>query len=104
MISESNAKSSVGSVKGMFFFDGFPVFPLGTEMTQTEQALIPVLGALKSAQPIDLLRMLWSGSQPVTLNREAKAALERLDLGKASKSWREHAMTALVLGAMRKSG
>lgn len=81
-----------------------PVFPLGTEMTETEQALIPVLGALREASPMDLIRFLRSGVRyRAAAGSEMTAGLKRLSLD-APRNWREHAMAALVLGAMRARG
>ncbi len=79
-----------------------PVFPLGTEMTETEQALIPALGRLRGAAPLSLLSLLWQGSAKTRADEKAAAeALQRLDLH-APTNLRSRAMAALVLGAMRK--
>ena len=77
-----------------------PLFPLGTEMTDVEQALIPTLGALKQAGSTDLARMLWRGAQSPTQPGAEHSAMVRLGLAKPA-SWKETAMRALVLGAMR---
>ena len=70
-------------------------------MTDVEQALTGPLTLLKSAGYADLVRTLGAGlaSGPTTTER---AALERLSLGSAA-TMREHAMRALVLGALRRA-
>lgn len=77
-----------------------PLFPLGTEMTEVEQALIPTLGTLKQAGSTELARMLWRGAQPITPPTAEQSAMIRLGLTKPT-SWKETAMRILVLGAMR---
>ena len=76
-----------------------PAFPLGTEMTEVEQALAGSLTSLKSAGYTDLVRMLWAG---VARPSEAgeRSAVERMSLTSAA-TLREHVMRALVLGALR---
>ena len=77
-----------------------PMFPLGTEMTETEQALIPSLAILKRAGPLDFARLLargWSGEA----SAEQTAALARLQLAEAT-GWRDRLLRALMLGAMRR--
>lgn len=76
-------------------------FPLGTEMTQAEQALIAPLTLLKSAGYTDLLRILFAGLVPGRITPEQRAALERLALGDAG-GLAEWAMRVLVLGALRR--
>jgi hypothetical protein len=77
-----------------------PAFPLGTEMTEVEQALAGSLTSLKSAGYTDLVRTLWAGFSraPTAIER---SALERLSLASVG-TMREHAMRALVLGALRR--
>jgi hypothetical protein len=77
-----------------------PAFPLGTEMTEVEQALAGSLTSLKSAGYTDLMRMLWAG---IVRSPEAgeRSALERMSLTSAV-TLRERAMRALVLGALRR--
>jgi len=79
-----------------------PAFPLGTEMTEVEQALAGSLTSLKSAGYGDVLRMLWAG---ILRSPEAgeRSALERMSLTSAV-TLRERAMRALVLGALRRGG
>jgi acyl-CoA hydrolase len=78
-----------------------PEFPLGTEMTQVEQALTGPLTQLKSAGYADLVRTLWAGLVRGPTAPE-RSALERLSLASAA-TMREHAMRALVLGALRRA-
>ena len=77
-----------------------PAFPLGTEMTEVEQALTGPLTRLRSAGYADLLRMLLAGLTPGPTTAEQRAALDRLALGDA-RGLADRAMRALVLGAMR---
>ena len=60
-----------------------PAFPLGTEMTEVEQALAGSLTSLKSAGYADLMRMLWAG---VARSPQAgeRSALERMSLASAA--------------------
>jgi len=76
-----------------------PVFPFGTDMTPTEQALVPVLRALKSATPLGLARRLLKGAWHAP-TKPQQDGLERLQLAKP-RSMGERALRALVLGAMR---
>ena len=78
-----------------------PVFPCGTEMTDTEQALLPALGALRSASALKLAQLLWAGWRASGSDQRAAAALGRLALA-APANWRERAMATLVTGAMRR--
>jgi acyl-CoA hydrolase len=80
-----------------------PVFPLGTEMTATEQALIPALGHLRSATTPEIVRTLVRGWLARTDNPSVRAALARMALA-APAGWREHAMAALLRGAMTARG
>jgi acyl-CoA hydrolase len=77
-----------------------PVFPIGTEMTDTEQALVPVLGALRQAGTASILRMLWTGAGLAALSQSEAAAIDRLGLTTPA-TWKETAMRALVLGSLR---
>lgn len=76
-----------------------PLFPLGTEMTETEQGLLPALGKLRSAGPLDLMRLLWRGARPSALSPAQEAALVRLGL-RSPHSMKERALAALVSGAL----
>ena len=79
-----------------------PIFPLGTEMTEAEQALAPALSELKSASPADLVRTLWAGLSDWSLAPAERAAMERLGLA-APATLTEHAMRTLVVGALRRT-
>ena len=78
-----------------------PAFPLGTEMTDVEQALTGPLTRLRSAGYADLLGMLLAGLTGGPTTAEQRAALDRLALGDA-RGLADRAMRALVLGAMRR--
>jgi len=77
-----------------------PPFPLGTEMTEVEQALLPALGKLRRASVPRLLGYMLQGAMPGELPPGGSEKLERLDLARAS-SLKDRAMRALVLGALR---
>jgi acyl-CoA hydrolase len=77
-----------------------PQFPLGTEMTETEQALAGRLTFLKSAGYGDLARTLLAGLGGQAAPGE-RAALERLALASAA-TLRDRAVRALVSGALRR--
>jgi hypothetical protein len=76
------------------------LFPLGTEMTATEQALAGALTFLKSAGYADLMRTLVAGVGASSLQRE-QDALERLSLASGG-SLLDRALRTLVLGALRR--
>jgi len=78
-----------------------PPFPLGTEMTETEQALTGPLLLLKSAGYAELARALLAGVRGPVSPRE-EAALERLSLAPA-RSPGDRALRTLVLGALRRA-
>ena len=78
-----------------------PVFPLGTEMTETEQELAASLTLLKSSGYADVVRILLAGIAQGVRGANEHAALERMGLP-APGSAREWAMRALVLGALRR--
>jgi acyl-CoA hydrolase len=77
-----------------------PAFPLGTEMTQVEQSLLPTLGLLRGSSYLSVLSYLARGLAPRDTSIEAKAQLARLDLDRAT-TLRERVMRALMLGALR---
>ena len=76
-----------------------PAFPLGTEMTGTEQMLAAALSGLKSAGYFDLALAALAGLQSAPAPEHADA-LKRMDLASPS-SLRDRALRALVLGALR---
>jgi acetyl-CoA hydrolase/transferase-like protein len=81
-----------------------PSFPFGSDFTDIEQRLIPVLQSLQDAQrsPQLLPGLLWQG-----LTRRTDAAdhecLARLGLDKPV-TWLERAYRALVIGALARTG
>ena len=77
-----------------------PMFPLGTEMTETEQTLIPPLAILKRASPLVLARLLTNGLGEAT--QAQTAALARVQLAEPA-TLRDRLLCALVLGAMRRA-
>jgi acyl-CoA hydrolase len=77
-----------------------PQFPFGTDMTETEQALLPALGRLRRASAGALLRYAVQGILPGELAPGAHEKLERLGLDRTD-GLKARAMRALVLGAMR---
>jgi acyl-CoA hydrolase len=79
-----------------------PTFPFGSEMTRTEQVLLPALGALKGASPLQLAHLFWLGLRAQRRDApdpQVAGALARLALA-TPNTWREHAMAALVAGAL----
>jgi acyl-CoA hydrolase len=96
----NNSPEALGAALGPARVAGLlPLFPLGTEMTQVEQSLLPALGQLKSAGAAGLARLMWRGVAG-TRDDRTRAALARLSLDTPS-SLRERAMAALIAGAMR---
>lgn len=77
-----------------------PAFPLGTEMTETEQSLAAALSELKSAGYVELARMGLAGL-PSAPSASDSAALERMSLA-APSSLGDRALKSLVLGALRR--
>jgi acyl-CoA hydrolase len=95
-----NTPERLSAALGAARRDGtLPAFPLGTEMTETEQSLAFALSALKSAGTLDMLRTMLAGLAPAA-TAEHTAALERMTLAQPT-SLRDRAMRALVLGALR---
>jgi hypothetical protein len=76
-----------------------PPYPLGTDMTETEERLAGALSRLKSAGYVELARSAFAG-----LGGDVSAphgdALQRMALD-APQSLSDRAMRALVLGALR---
>src|SRR5580700_10070983 len=70
-----------------------PVFPFGTDFTESEQRLIPALQVLKSASPMQLARLLISGLSAAA----DTAVLDRLGLAKP-KNPKEWLYATLVRG------
>jgi hypothetical protein len=100
-MTSSNRAERIASALEPARRDGIlPVFPLGSEMTNVEQALAGALSLLKSAGYTEVLRALLSGLPSV--QPDERAALERMSLA-APAGFRERAMRALVVGALRHS-
>ncbi len=80
-----------------------PDFPLGTEMSAEELALLPALSLLGEAQyaPTQLARLLAKGF--TAPSRDERALLRRLALDRP-RSIKERAYAALVVGALRSTG
>jgi acyl-CoA hydrolase len=97
----NNTPGAITAALGPARHDGLlPVFPLGTEMTETEQALIPALGALKSASPLGIAQLLWRGARADGSDAATDAALKRMALD-APQNLKERAVAALLKGAMK---
>ena len=97
----NNTPEAISAALGLARRDGLlPVFPLGTEMTETEQALIPALGALKSASPLGIAQLLWRGASAGGKDATIDAALKRMSLD-APQSIKERAIAALISGALQ---
>jgi hypothetical protein len=77
-----------------------PRFPLGTEMTDTEQALTGPLGRLKSASKLELLRMLVAGAVVRSTTEGERKALARMAL-QAPSRLTDRLLRLLLLGALR---
>jgi hypothetical protein len=78
-----------------------PAFPIGTEMTEVEQALVPALQRLRTSSAADLVSMIWRGAGN-SVRQAARPELERLNLA-VPRNLREHLMRMLVAGALARS-
>jgi acyl-CoA hydrolase len=78
-----------------------PVFPLGTDMSSVEQALVKPLLALKREPYLELFRIFLAGWSKAPATSSEVAALERLGLA-APANLEERALRALVTGALRR--
>ncbi|MBO0741038.1 MAG: acetyl-CoA hydrolase [Hyphomicrobiaceae bacterium] len=78
-----------------------PHFPLGSEMSEVEQALTAPLTFLKSAGYGDLVWTLLAGLAPSVVSPAEHAALERLALA-SPVTLRDRLLRALLLGALRR--
>lgn len=76
-----------------------PSFPLGTEMTDVERALVGPLQLLKAAGPSDIARHLLRGLRSSRDDARTAAALERLELDRP-QSLQERFYATLVKGAL----
>jgi acyl-CoA hydrolase len=79
-----------------------PEFPLGSEMSEVEQALAAPLTFLKSAGYVDLARAFWAGLAPAAVSPPEQNALERLALA-TPVTVRDRLLRGLLLGALRRS-
>jgi hypothetical protein len=77
-----------------------PAFPLGSDLTEVEEALAHPLLALKRAPYSELLRIFMAGLSTSVTAAEGPA-LERLRLA-APANLGERGLRALVIGAMRR--
>jgi len=80
-----------------------PRFPLGTDFTEDEQALLPALSHLKDHKGdwLALAKTLREGWGAEDISAEEKRALARMRLQSPS-GLKERALAALILGALRK--
>jgi acyl-CoA hydrolase len=79
-----------------------PVFPMGTDFTEEELALLPAMTKLKEAQAsfLKLAGLLAAGKPWRSASKEERVLLRRLGLDKA-KSLTDRFYASLVLGALR---
>ena len=78
-----------------------PPYPLGSDMTDTEERLVGALSLLKGAGYVDLAKSVIAGLGS-SLSEVHREALQRMSLD-APQSLRDRAMRALVLGALRRT-
>jgi acyl-CoA hydrolase len=78
-----------------------PEFPLGSEMSEVEQALAAPLTFLKSAGYGDLARTFWAGLAPAAVSPPQQSALERVALA-TPVTVRDRLLRTLLLGALRR--
>jgi acyl-CoA hydrolase len=76
-----------------------PPYPLGTDMTETEERLAGALSRLKSAGYLELARSVFAGLGG-NVSPQHRDALQRMALD-APQSLSDRAMRAIVLGALR---
>lgn len=79
-----------------------PPFPLGSDFTDVELRLLPALGVLRSAGPMQLLSLLVQGLRASRPSAETSACLARLDLAEP-RSLKARFYRWLVLGALTDS-
>jgi acyl-CoA hydrolase len=80
--------------------ESFPLFPFGTDFTESEQTLLPALARLKGASGSwrTLAELAWRG-RAVQLTRKEKAAMGRMELYQPS-SLKGRFYAALLRGAL----
>lgn len=96
-----NTPDRVERVIGRWRREGaLSVFPFGCDFTETEQRLIPALGAMQRAahSKLDLLRLLRAGLG-AEVSPEREACLERMGLAKPG-GLRERVYRRLLLGGL----
>ncbi|MFZ3032536.1 MAG: acetyl-CoA hydrolase/transferase C-terminal domain-containing protein [Parvibaculum sp.] len=76
-----------------------PAFPLGSDFTDIEQRLLPVLQQLASATPLQLVSLVARGLRARAPKGDTAACLARMDLA-APRSLRERVFRWLLVGAM----
>ena len=83
----------------------FASFPFGTDFTQIEQRLLPVMQYLAdhATRPAQLAALIARGLRSGQPDEAELAALERMGLD-APHGVREHSYRALILGALRSAG
>jgi acyl-CoA hydrolase len=74
-----------------------PLFPFGTDFTETEQRLIPALEKLKSASPFELVSYAWRG---LGAGNDHKDCLERMGLANP-KGFTDRLYACMIGGALR---
>ena len=79
-----------------------PEFPFGTEMTETEQALLVPLTRLRQGSTLERIAMLIKGLSGGQCSPAQLAGLERLGLSEPADT-KQRIMMALVIGAMRRA-
>jgi len=76
-----------------------PPFPFGTDFTPVEQRLMPALGRLRNAPPLQLARIALRGLLASRPGQEVRDCLARMALDQP-KSLRERLYAALLRGAL----
>ncbi len=76
-----------------------PLFPFGTDFTETEQRLIPALQLLQQASPLRLAELLARGFSSAAPSADVRECLARMGLDRRS-GVTEHVYAALIRGAL----
>ena len=76
-----------------------PLFPFGTDFTETEQRLLPALQLLRSASPLRLAGLLARGFASAAPSPHMQECLARMGLERRS-GLTEHVYAALIRGAL----
>ncbi|MBZ8134023.1 acetyl-CoA hydrolase/transferase C-terminal domain-containing protein [Afifella sp. IM 167] len=99
-----NTRARIETALSPFRREGhLPRFPLGTDFTADEQALLPALAFLKGHKGdwLALAKTLREGWRADDISAEEERALARMQLQNPS-GLKERALAALILGALRK--